>query len=135
MVIVGGGIYGAAAAWDASLRGLSVALIDRGDFGSATSSNSLKIIHGGLRYIQHADLKRMRESIGERTTLMRIAPHLVNPLSCIMPTYGHTLKGKEVMSVALILNDIIGFDRNRGLSQDRRFPRGRVVSRKEIEEI
>ena len=132
MVIVGGGIYGAAAAWEASLRGLSVALIERDDFGSATSSNSLKIIHGGLRYIQHADFKRMRESIGERTTLMRIAPHLVHPLLCIMPTYGHALKGKEVLSVALMLNDIIGFDRNKGLTKDKRFPRGKVVSRKEI---
>lgn len=131
VVIVGGGIYGVCAAWDAALRGLSVALVEKGDFGSATSSNSLKIIHGGLRYLQHADFKRMRESISERSRLMRIAPHLVHPLPCIMPTYGHALRSKEVMAVALLINDLVGYDRNRGLDPDRRIPRGRVLSRRE----
>ena len=65
VAIVGAGIYGAAIAWDASLRGLSVALIDKGDFCGATSANSLKTIHGGLRYLQNLDVKRMRESIRE----------------------------------------------------------------------
>src|SRR3990172_1319867 len=112
IVIIGGGIYGVCAAREAALRGLSVAIIEKDDFGSATSSNSLKIIHGGLRYLQHADFKRMRESITERRNLMRIAPHLVHPLPCIMPTYGHAMKGKEVMNIALFLNDLIGYDRN-----------------------
>ncbi|MBC6951099.1 FAD-dependent oxidoreductase, partial [candidate division KSB1 bacterium] len=109
VLIIGGGIYGACAAWEAAQRGLSVALVEKDDFGGATSSNSLKIIHGGLRYLQHADFKRMRESIHERMVLMRIAPHLVHPLPCVMPTYGHALKGKEVMAVAMLLNDLIGF--------------------------
>ncbi|MGK7920160.1 MAG: FAD-dependent oxidoreductase, partial [Trichodesmium sp.] len=76
VVIIGGGIYGATLAWEATLRGLSVALVEKADFGSATSANSLKTIHGGLRYLQNADFKRMRESIHERTALMKIAPHL-----------------------------------------------------------
>ena len=63
LLVIGAGIYGACAAWDAALRGLRVALIDRGDFGGATSQNSQKIIHGGLRYLQQADLVRVRESI------------------------------------------------------------------------
>ncbi len=135
ILIIGGGIYGAAATWDASLRGLSVALIEKGDWGGATSSNSLKIIHGGLRYLQHADFKRMRESIRERMILMRIAPHLVHPMPCAMPTYGHAMKGKEVMAVAMFMNDLIGFDRN-GLSDpQKRLPAGRIVSRKECLEI
>lgn len=131
VLVVGGGIYGVCTAWDAALRGLSVALVEKGDFGSATSSNSLKIIHGGLRYLQHADFKRVRESTAERRTLMRIAPHLVHPMPCLMPTYGHALKGKEVMAVALLLNDLVCFDRN-GLSDPQKhIPRGRVISKKE----
>lgn len=135
VLIIGGGIYGVCAAWDAALRGLSVGLIEKDDFGSATSSNSLKIIHGGLRYLQHADFKRMRESITERSNLMRIAPHLVRPLRCVMPTYGHALKGKEVMAVALWLNDLIGFDRNRSLDPERKIPAGHVISKDECLEI
>jgi len=131
VLIIGGGIYGVNAARDAALRGLSVAVIDKDDFGAATSSNSLKIIHGGLRYLQHADFKRMRESITERKILMEIAPHLVHPLPCIMPTYGHALKGKEVMAVALFLNDLIGYDRNKIPDTQKHLPRGRVVSKKE----
>ena len=131
VLVIGGGIYGVCTAWDAALRGLSVALIERGDFGSATSSNSLKIIHGGLRYLQHADFKRMRESITERRVLMRIAPHLVHPLKCVMPTYGHSLKGKEVMALALWINDVVGLDRNRTLPPEKALPAGKVLSRSE----
>ncbi len=135
VAIIGGGIYGVCCAWDAALRGLSVALIEKGDFGSATSSNSLKIIHGGLRYLQHGDFKRMRESIAERKTLMHIAPHLVYPLPCIMPTYGHALKGKEAMSLALLINDVVGFDRNGLADPEKYMPRGKVVSVEECEKI
>ncbi len=135
ILILGGGIYGAAATWDAALRGLSVALLEKGDWGGATSSNSLKIIHGGLRYLQHADFKRMRESIRERMVLMRIAPHLVHPLPCVMPTYGHAMKGKEIMAVAMFMNDLIGFDRN-GLSDPQKhLPAGRVISKRECLEL
>jgi glycerol-3-phosphate dehydrogenase len=131
VLIIGGGIYGAFCAWDAALRGLSVALVDKGDFGHATSSNNLRIIHGGLRYLQHGDIRRMRESIGERKILMRIAPHLVHPLPFVIPTYRGTLQGKAVMALALALNDLIGFDRN-GLSDpEKRLPAGRVISKSE----
>ena len=95
VLIIGGGIYGSFAAWDAALRGLSVALVDKGDFGSATSSNSSRIIHGGLRYLQYGDIRRVRESTRERMTLMRIAPHLVHPLPILIPTYGHSIRGKD----------------------------------------
>jgi len=135
VAIIGGGIYGVTAAWDAALRGLRVALVEKGDFGGATSSNSLKIIHGGLRYLQHADFKRMRESIAERRILMHIAPHFVNPLPCVMPTYGHALKGKEVMSIALYLNDLVGYDRN-GLADPGKFmPNGHLVTKDQMKQI
>lgn len=128
LLIVGGGIYGACLAWDASLRGLSVALVEKGDFASATSANSLKMIHGGLRYLQHADFVRMRESIHERRTLMRIAPHLVHPLPVVVPTYGHGVKGREAMTIALLLNDWISLDRNWNLSDPQKhIPDGQVI--------
>ncbi len=131
IVVIGGGIYGACVARDAALRGLKVALVEQGDFGSATSANSHKIIHGGLRYLQHGDLKRMRESIRERSILLRIAPHLVFPLPVLIPTYRDLLQGKLVMSVALKLNDLVGFDRNRDLEIHKTIPPGRVVSKAE----
>ena len=131
LLIIGGGINGACAAWDAALRGLSVALIDKGDFGAATSANSLKIIHGGLRYLQNADFRRMRQSIRERRIFMRIAPHLVHPFPCLMPTYGHFMHGKELLSLALMINDLVGFDRNCLEDPQKYIPRGRVVSKKE----
>src|ERR671924_502924 len=112
VLIIGGGIYGVCAAWDAALRGLSVALVDKGDFGHATSSNSLRVIHGGLRYLQHGDIRRVRRSIQERAAFMRIAPHLVHPLPILIPTYGHSLRGKEILSLAIFINKIIGWDRN-----------------------
>ena len=86
VLVVGGGIYGLTIAYDAAQRGLSVALIDRGDFGAATSFNHLKTIHGGLRYLQSADFRRMRESIRERRAFARIAPRWIAPQAFAMPT-------------------------------------------------
>ena len=131
VVIIGAGIYGATAAWEAASRGLSVALIDRGDFGGFTSANSLKTVHGGLRYLQTLDVARVRESIRERRILLKIAPHLVSPLCCVMPTYGHLMKSKWVMRLGLLANDILSFDRNRGLDPERRIPAGKVISRQD----
>jgi glycerol-3-phosphate dehydrogenase len=128
LAVVGGGIYGISVARDAALRGFTVALVEQGDFGSETSSNLHKIIHGGLRYLQHGDLKRMRESIRERRVLMRIAPHLVDPLPFLIPIYRHARPGKFVTATALKLNDLIGFDRNRDLDPRKIIPPGRLIS-------
>ncbi|HWP91072.1 MAG TPA: glycerol-3-phosphate dehydrogenase/oxidase [Thermodesulfobacteriota bacterium] len=136
MVVVGGGIFGICAAWEAASRGLSVALVEKGDFAGATSANSFKIVHGGIRYLQHADIKRVRESCKERTTLLRIAPHLVRPLPIVMPTYGHGLQGKEILNIGLLLYDLLTFDRNRGVNDPgRHIPRGRFISREECLDI
>jgi glycerol-3-phosphate dehydrogenase len=131
LLVIGGGIYGVSIAWDATLRGLSVALVEKEDFGHATSANSLKTVHGGLRYLQNLDVKRMRESIRERMNLMRIAPHLVHPLPCLIPTYGHFIKGREIMFIALLLNDLISFDRNRLRDPQKHLPPGRILSKDE----
>ncbi len=135
LLIVGGGIYGACVAWDATLRGLSVALVEKSDFAGATSANSLKVIHGGFRYLQHADFKRMRESIRERTTLMRIAPHLIHPLPVVIPTYGHGIQGRQALALALIANDLISFDRNRLDDPQKHIPRGYVIPKRQCLEL
>ena len=106
---MGAGIYGACVAWDAALRGLRVALVEQGDFGQGTSANSLRTVHGGLRYVQHADFRRVRESIRERAALFQIAPHLVRPFPFMMPTYGHGVRGPEALALGLGAMAVIGF--------------------------
>jgi glycerol-3-phosphate dehydrogenase len=87
LVVVGGGITGAAIARDAAMRGLSVALLEKGDFAAGTSSNSSKLIHGGLRYLKDRHIRLVRESLRERGVLLRIAPHLVKPVPFFLPVY------------------------------------------------
>jgi glycerol-3-phosphate dehydrogenase len=87
LLILGGGITGAGVALDATLRGLSVALIDKGDFASGTSSISSKLVHGGLRYLEHGDFRLVYEALHERGRLLRNAPHLVRPLRFVLPFY------------------------------------------------
>jgi glycerol-3-phosphate dehydrogenase len=133
VVIVGGGIFGICAAWDAAQRGLSVALIERGDFAAAASANCFKMVHGGVRYLQHGDVRRMRESNRELNTLLRIAPHLVEPLPIVIPTRGWGIKSKWLLRLGLKIYEIITFDRNRGISDPaRRLPHASAVSRSEI---
>lgn len=135
VLIVGGGIHGAVAAWDATLRGLSVALIERGDFGSGTSQNSLKIIHGGLRYLQDANLFRIRSMARERTTWMKIAPHLVHPLTCLMPTRKKLSRSRLAMGAALTANDILSFDRNRLSDPEKHLKSGKLISQQELSKL
>jgi glycerol-3-phosphate dehydrogenase len=136
LVIVGAGIFGAFTAWDATLRGLRVAIIDKGDFCSGTSANHFKMVHGGIRYLQHADLIRIRETSRERNALIRIAPHLVHPLPVVIPTYGRGREGKAFLRLGLMAYDFITLDRNKGLHDpDRRIPETRVISKDECLEL
>jgi glycerol-3-phosphate dehydrogenase len=130
LLVVGAGIQGACIAWDACLRGLTVALVDRGDFGAATSANSLGIVHGGLRYLARGDVPRMLDSIRERSALLRIAPGLVEPLPVLVPTYQGG-KGRTAFRTALLLNDLISRTRNRELRPESEIPNGRLISRSE----
>src|SRR5438477_12746572 len=88
VLVIGGGITGAGVALDASLRGLSVALVERDDFGSGTSSKSSKLIHGGLRYLQRLRLRQVREGLHERQVLEVLAPHLVRRTPFLFPKFG-----------------------------------------------
>lgn len=135
LVVVGGGIYGVWATLDAARRGLRVALLEQNDFGSGASANSQRVVHGGLRYLQHGDFKRMRESIRERSTLLRVASHLIEPMPFLVPTYGLGMRGRPAMFTAMKINDLVSADRNRGLPPTRRLPSGRLISREECLEI
>lgn len=135
LVVIGGGILGACAAWDAVLRGLSVVLVEAHDFCSGTSANSYKIVHGGIRYLQHGDIARLRASCRERSALLRIAPHLVQPLPIVVPTYGYGKRGKSFLGAGMFLYDALTLDRNHGIA-DRagRIPRTRLLSRMDVME-
>lgn len=130
LLIIGAGAFGAAAARDAALRGLRTALIERADFGGATSAECFKMVHGGIRYLQHADVPRLRASCHERSTLLRIAPHLVHPLPIAIPTYGHGRQGRAFLSAGAAVYDLLTLDRNRGIRDPRRqIRRSRFVPR------
>ena len=129
VLVIGGGIYGLTIAYDAAQRGLSVALVERHDFGSGASFNHLRTIHGGLRYLQSLDIGRARESIRERRTTARIAPHAVRPLPFAVPLYRSLMRGKLAMRAGFALDRLVAFDRNRGVLPSHRLPGGRVVSR------
>lgn len=131
VVVVGAGIHGAAAAWDAAQRGLAVALVEREDFGAGTSWNSLKTIHGGMRHLQRLDVASLRESARERRALLRIAPELVEPLPFLVPCRGHATGGRAALALALLLNDLLTRDRNRGLPGERWIPPGRTTGASE----
>lgn len=127
LLVVGAGIYGAAVACDAAQRGLSVALIDRGDFGGGTSFNSLKTLHGGLRSLQRGSLAEMRQFIRERRTIFRIAPHLVQPLQFLIPTLREVARSRTAMRLALAVNDLVARDRNQGVDPALYLGPGRVL--------
>ena len=122
-IIIGAGINGAGIARDAALRGLKVLLLDKGDIGGGTSSWSTRLIHGGLRYLEHAELGLVRESLRERETLLRIAPHLVRPLPILIPIYKHARRGRYTIRAGMIAYDVLSFDKT--------LPRHRMLSRAE----
>ena len=128
LLVVGAGIHGACIARDAALRGLSVALIDRGDLGAATSHNSLKILHGGLRYLQPLDLVRLRQWAREQRHWLKIAPHLTRALPFVMPTFGHGTRGPEAMRAALAVHGLVA-RRGSEAAIGPRLPAGRILSR------
>ena len=131
VIVIGAGVHGACIARDASLRGLSVALIDKGDICGATSHNSLKTIHGGIRYLQHLNFKRTLECIKEQKYWLKTAPHLIKPLPFLVPIYGHGTRGPEAMWLGTKLYETMCFRRNRGASNYHAIPKGRIISAQE----
>src|ERR671913_105864 len=132
VIVVGAGFYGVTAAWDAAQRGLSVAIIDKDDFGAATSFNNLKTLHGGLRSLLALNFTQMRLFIRERRALARILPHLVRPLPFVVATTRNPKRSALAMRLALAVSDAVASDRNEGLSDPgTHLPASRIVSREE----
>lgn len=128
VIIVGGGITGAALSYEVASRGYSVALVEKGDFGGATSSATGKLIHGGLRYLKRFDIGLVREALRERRILSNIAPNHVYPFPMILPNPG------LLERIGLFVYDLLSWDRNRTWDKSKRIPGHRLLSAKEIQE-
>ncbi|TAK00751.1 MAG: glycerol-3-phosphate dehydrogenase/oxidase [Candidatus Manganitrophaceae bacterium] len=107
LVIIGGGIQGAGMAREAALRGLSVALFEKGDFAGGTSSRTSHLIHGGIRYLEQGALRLVYEAVRERHTLSRLAPHLVRPLPFLFPIYRGDGRGRWKIRAGMTLYDLL----------------------------
>src|SRR5207247_3117846 len=112
LIVIGAGINGAGIARDAAMRGLKALLLDKGDIGGGTSSWSTRLIHGGLRYLEHGEIGLVRESLRERETLFRIAPHLVRPLPILIPIYSNARRGLWTIRAGMIAYDLLSFDKS-----------------------
>ena len=123
VIIIGAGINGAGIARDAAMRGLKVLLLDKGDVGGGTSSWSTRLIHGGLRYLEHGEFGLVRESLREREALIHTAPHLIKSLPFLVPIYRGARRGPWTMRAGMIAYDLLSFDKT--------LPKHRMLSRTE----
>ncbi len=137
VIVIGGGISGAAVAYEAAARGLRVALFEKGDFSEATSAASSKLIHGGLRYLSNLEYVLVRESLRERRILENIAPNFVYPLAFLFPHYRSSLKtNKWFVKLGLTLYDLLAFDRTFTWEATKKIPGHRTLSaRKALERM
>jgi glycerol-3-phosphate dehydrogenase len=127
LAVIGGGITGAGIARDAALRGMRVLLVEKRDFGAGTSSKSSKMIHGGLRYLEHGAIGLVFESLSERSVQSRVAPHLVRPMTFQIPIYKGLRPGLELMNVGLWIYDVLSLFRAPRLHRTYRGARARAV--------
>ena len=127
LIVIGAGINGAGIARDAAMRRLKVLLLDKGDSGGGTSSWSTRLIHGGLRYLEHGEIGLVRESLRERETLFRIAPHLVKPLPMLIPIYSNARRGLWTIRAGMVAYDLLSFDKS--LSHHRILSRAEALRR------
>ena len=132
VVVVGAGIHGACLAYDAAQRGLTVALVERRDFGSATSAASSKVLHGGIRYLQQFEFAKLRESALERSSFQRIAPHLTHYVPFLIPAYRGLARGRMPLRAALTLHEWLCAGQNARIhDRSKRVPRSRVCTKGE----
>jgi glycerol-3-phosphate dehydrogenase len=127
LIVIGGGINGAAVVREAALRGLQVALIEKGDFASGTSSWSSRLIHGGLRYLEYFEFNLVRESLREREILLRTAPHLVHPLSLTIPIYAQGSRSYWEIQAGMLLYDLLSYDKS--------LPNHRMLSPEKLQQL
>jgi glycerol-3-phosphate dehydrogenase len=110
VVVIGAGVNGAAIARDAAMRGLRVLLVDKADVSAGTTSWSTRLIHGGLRYLEHFEVPLVRESLHERATLLRTAPHLVHPLHFLIPLYAGGSRGAGIIRLGMLAYEVLSAD-------------------------
>jgi glycerol-3-phosphate dehydrogenase len=127
LIVIGGGINGAATARDAALRGLKTLLVEKGDFAGGTTSWSSRLIHGGLRYLEYFEFNLVRESLHEREVLLRNAPHLAKPLQMTIPVYRSGARSYRIIQVGMVLYDVLSYDKS--------LPNHRMLSRKTTRQL
>ena len=123
LIVIGGGINGTGIARDAALRGLQVLLLEQDDLSAATSAWNSRLIHGGIKYLEHGEIRLVRESLHEREWLLRAAPHLVKPLPFMMPFLRRNRRGPLLLRAGMLAYDLLSFDKS--------LPRHRILSRSE----
>ncbi|HEX5993034.1 MAG TPA: glycerol-3-phosphate dehydrogenase/oxidase, partial [Thermomicrobiales bacterium] len=127
LIVIGAGINGAGIARDAALRGLRVLILDKGDVAGGTTSWSTRLIHGGLRYLEHREVGLVRESLRERERLLRLAPHLVRPLPLLLPIYRGDKRGQWLIRAGMVAYDVLS--RGKSLPSHRMLDRASVLGR------
>lgn len=127
LIVIGGGINGAATARDGALRGLKTILIEKGDFAGGTTSWSSRLIHGGLRYLEYFEFNLVRESLHEREVLLRNAPHLAKPVQMTIPIYRSGSRGYRIIQVGMVLYDVLSYDKS--------LPNHRMLSRQSTRQL
>jgi glycerol-3-phosphate dehydrogenase len=127
LLVVGAGINGAGIARDAALRGLRVVVLDKGDVAGGTTSWSTRLIHGGLRYLEHGEIGLVGESLRERERLLRVVPHLVRPLSLLLPIYRGDKRGRLLIRAGMVAYDVLSFGKS--LPGHRMLDRGAALGR------
>lgn len=132
LIVIGGGITGATVAYEAASRGLSVALLEKSDFGSATSAATSKMIHGGLRYLQTFEFGLVRESLKERRTLTNIAPNFIHPTSFLYTVYKNDKLPNFMLKMAMLLYEAFSFDKNRLWDKSKTMPLHKSVSVRQV---
>lgn len=131
LLIIGGGITGACIAWDAALRGLKTALVEKADFSGATSAAPSKLVHGGLRYLKNLEFHLVRESLRERRYLEYIAPHQVDPLPFLLPAYHQSQNSLPILLAGMTLYELLSYDKRWLSDPDKQLSSFQVLSRKE----
>ncbi len=129
LIVIGGGISGAAVAYEAASQGYTVALVEKSDFGAGTSAATSKLIHGGLRYLANLELGLVRESLKERKTLENIAPNFVYPLAFIVPLHKYGVRKKSILEPGMILYDLLSYDKGMTWDKSKKLPLHRLLSR------
>ena len=135
LIIIGGGITGATVAYEAATRGISVALLEKSDFGAATSAATSKMIHGGLRYLSTFEFSLVRESLKERRVLTNIAPNFVHPVPFLLSIYKNGKTSSFMMKIGMLLYELFSFDKNWLWDKSKKMPFHKSASAKKVKKL